>query len=136
MELRVNAVRPPHTLLRLDNHISLLYWVTLATRTSILIRSGEGLNQYRSRFIEFEGRRSRWWGCTSARDAQVECPSCTCYFMAWINSPVADSLDSLIMKVDESEQVVWKHVPYDAHMTTVSTAIGVVLLSVVAAVVI
>jgi len=56
--------------------------------------------------------------------------------MAWINSPVADSLDSLIMKVDESEQVVWKHVPYDAHMTTVSTAIGVVLLSVVAAVVI
>jgi len=61
--------------------------------------------------------------------------SCSPSAISWSDSPVADSLASSIAKGDAGENAV-KHPPYDAHMTTVSTAIGVVILSVAAAAVI
>lgn len=61
--------------------------------------------------------------------------SCTPSTMSWSDSPVADLLASLIAEGDAGENAV-KRLHYNAHMTMVSTAIGVMILSVAVAAVI
>ena len=78
---------PPHPLLRLDDCILLFSRTTLVTRTQCRFVQ-EGLYRHRSEFIEFEVRRRRRWGRTSAQDARVHCPLRTCYFVGRIHSPV------------------------------------------------
>jgi len=58
--------------------------------------------------------------------------SCNLSAMSRTDSPIADSLASSIAKGDASENTV-KRPPYDTHMNTISTTIGVVILSLSAA---
>ncbi|KIM79867.1 hypothetical protein PILCRDRAFT_823052 [Piloderma croceum F 1598] len=56
--------------------------------------------------------------------------------VAWTDSPVPDSLASSISKGFGHENAAQRPPPFDARMTTLSTAVGVVILSVAAAAVI
>jgi len=68
-------------------------------------------------------------------ESSVHCAPITS--LGWTNSPVTDSLASSIAKDDGGDNAyAAKCPPFDHHMTTVSTAVGVVILGVAAAAVI